>query len=989
VKHQHILTITALTLALLSACGTTQPTLSQLPQGLPTGVQTAPSNNGRLGARAITNLLQETSLSAWGKKANVTLTDLNGFTKVGITDATTGWTGRAIPNSSAGDTYTATLEVKGTGTIQLFLQKGGGDFAQYTNKNITLSGTATTVTITTLKPADGFALQVGMTNITSASNLEARNLVVTKGVADTTGGSTTTPVTVAALSSWAKGTGVSVVDNGDTFYKITTTSASFVNTPVTVAAGQTYRYSATFKGTGSVNLFWQQRGGAYTQYAEKTFSLSGTAQTITFDTVIPSDGAPAQIGIGSIATTDTVFVKDVKVEGLNVQDQTPPTVTNFVVSNPYNNKIEIKVDFSEPVSRERSFLEANQVPKVLQVAWQADNRSATWHILMGDGDPMPSQVSVFFVDENLNRTKVTRSLDVPLQTKDFETPTSLTALSQTLSNASFPPPPRENMSNQEAICALNNYLFGKNEDCIRLSFPQKFSISVDSSTVTVPYIKIYSNTSDSVANNYFPITVQSVEGNVELFKKRVRYEFQFENFSYSPKGRQSLYCCSYWVPSVNFYFGFPRFYKEMGYVLGWTPNRPQKVRINAYIDGKYMASTQVFTIELLREPCANCSELDPGAPYLPPTPSNPQTPSPSQPQYPNPQTPPAIPFPIPDEEQVENPAPDDSALDTPFTGVFPESDEIVGQDVAQVDINQDGTAVSTDWSAPNSDQLYINAVNTQRAVRCDVYRTKRAQYNSNRRLKKLLIFYEYDCSDIVTGTVLMVTQGNWFSSVLPIAFAYDTGKKFKLTLDIGRPNPGYDYDYNVKLTFNYRTLTGIQATGPTTDCFRISKMERYRACKPTIVNITNYLTNPAVKVRQQTRQGVAYDYERRVAGPSLVVVPFRYGVPGTDPLNMLEIDGYRGDTMLEAKKAISQNATSFVPTTRPKRYVDREKWRWSNELLRHEQIMMEYGDRNSRNPYLKNPFGKLEIIVSDVRMVPFAQQLLSELAIEATVIHTP
>jgi hypothetical protein len=327
VKHQHILTITALTLALLSACGTTQPTLSQLPQGLPTGVQTAPSNNGRLGARAITNLLQETSLSAWGKKANVTLTDLNGFTKVGITDATTGWTGRAIPNSSAGDTYTATLEVKGTGTIQLFLQKGGGDFAQYTNKNITLSGTATTVTITTLKPADGFALQVGMTNITSGSNLEARNLVVTKGVADTTGGGTTTPVTVAALSSWAKGAGVSVVDNGDTFYKITTTSASFVNTPVTVIAGQTYRYSATFKGTGSVNLFWQQRGGAYTQYAEKTFSLSGKAQTITFDTVIPSDGAPAQIGIGSIATTDTVYVEDVRIESI-VVSSTPPVIIN-------------------------------------------------------------------------------------------------------------------------------------------------------------------------------------------------------------------------------------------------------------------------------------------------------------------------------------------------------------------------------------------------------------------------------------------------------------------------------------------------------------------------------------------------------------------------------------------------------------------------------------------------------------------------------------
>jgi hypothetical protein len=344
VKHQQLLTITALTIALLSACGTTQPTLIQAPQGLTTGFQTQPSENGRFGARAITNLLQETSLIAWGKKANVTLTDLNGFTKVGITDTATGWTSRVVPNSSAGDTYTATLEVKGTGTVQLFLQKGGGDFAQYTNKNITLTGTTTTVTITTVKPADGLALQVGMTNITTGNNLEARNLVVTKGVADT-GGGTATPVTVAALSSWTKGAGVTVVDNGDTFQKITTTNASYVNTPVDVIAGQTYRYTATLKGTGTINLFWQQRNSPYTQYATKAVTLTGTEQIITFDTIIPSDGTPAQIGIGAINTTETVYVKNIKVENVNA---TTGLTGNFALNDP------IKPVYSSAISAQIS-----------------------------------------------------------------------------------------------------------------------------------------------------------------------------------------------------------------------------------------------------------------------------------------------------------------------------------------------------------------------------------------------------------------------------------------------------------------------------------------------------------------------------------------------------------------------------------------------------------------------------------------------------------
>ena len=81
-KHQHILALTALTIALLSACGTTQPTLSQAPQNLTTGFQTQPSNSGRFGARAagawettrLTTGYDDLTSSAWTKVSGLTVT---------------------------------------------------------------------------------------------------------------------------------------------------------------------------------------------------------------------------------------------------------------------------------------------------------------------------------------------------------------------------------------------------------------------------------------------------------------------------------------------------------------------------------------------------------------------------------------------------------------------------------------------------------------------------------------------------------------------------------------------------------------------------------------------------------------------------------------------------------------------------------------------------------------------------------------------------
>jgi hypothetical protein len=332
VKHQHLLTITALTIGLLAACGTT-PQLKPI-QGSPpsTLFQTTP-NSGRLGALAagawettrLTTGFDDLTSSAWVKSAGLSVTANALANTVDALDSqldkltgtsTTAMYANTKININAGETIDVSVVVAGSGTIHVWTQNTN-DYSPIAGKDVTLtlSSTPQRVVIAGVQKPTGVNnnIQLVIGDINSTETVYVGGVRTRATDTGTTGG-TTTPITVAPLPSWDKGPGVSMVDNLDTFQKITTTNASFVNTAVAVTVGETYRYTATLKGTGSILLVWQQRGGAYTKYVQKTVVLTGTAQTVSFDSVIPSNGAPAQIGISDINTTETVFVKDIKIE---------------------------------------------------------------------------------------------------------------------------------------------------------------------------------------------------------------------------------------------------------------------------------------------------------------------------------------------------------------------------------------------------------------------------------------------------------------------------------------------------------------------------------------------------------------------------------------------------------------------------------------------------------------------------------------------------
>jgi hypothetical protein len=316
---------------------------------LPNNAISGSENSGRFGIQAagawettrLTTGYDDLTSSAWTKSSGLTITANSLANTADTLDAqldklTHTQTGTKYANTriniNTGETIDVSVVLAGSGSVRFWLQNTN-DFTEIKGVNVTLTSTPQRVILTNVQRPTGTnnSIQLVIGDIASTETVHvggARTRATDTGATGGGTGGTTTPVTVAALSSWAKGAGVSMVDNGDTFQKITTTNASYVNTPVAVLAGQTYRYTATLRGTGDINLFWQQRNSPYSQYATKAVTLTGTAQIITFDTLIPSDGTPAQIGIGSIATTDTVYVKDLKIEQVNSSTGTPVVTVN-------------------------------------------------------------------------------------------------------------------------------------------------------------------------------------------------------------------------------------------------------------------------------------------------------------------------------------------------------------------------------------------------------------------------------------------------------------------------------------------------------------------------------------------------------------------------------------------------------------------------------------------------------------------------------------
>jgi hypothetical protein len=308
--RKRIFSTTVLLIALLSACNVQpQPIGSNKTNPQDVNAINGNTQSGRLGAQAVTQLFSEANLSTWSKAPEVSSLVYNsstGFTKVNVA-TNFGWMNRIIPNSSATDTYTATIEAKGSGNVTFFFQKSGGDFIKYFTQTITLSSTVQTYTISFVKPADGFNIQVGLGSIPTTSNLEARNLNVKKGIPD----NQLTNTSDLNSTSWVRNN-VNVKDWDGNYSRVSNPTANngWVNQRSTQTAAGRYKLAVDLRGSGSVKLIAQKGGGDFADYTSYVITLSNNAKNyqLVFDK--PSDGFPIQFLISDVNLNELVWIRN-------------------------------------------------------------------------------------------------------------------------------------------------------------------------------------------------------------------------------------------------------------------------------------------------------------------------------------------------------------------------------------------------------------------------------------------------------------------------------------------------------------------------------------------------------------------------------------------------------------------------------------------------------------------------------------------------------
>jgi Domain of unknown function (DUF1929) len=220
------------------------------------------------------NLLVEVSNFAapiWGK-GNVTVqSNVDGeFDQ--LTSYSIGYVNQRT-NIKAAGSYTARVTLKGSGSAELFLQRGGGDYAQYIRQSLDLGPQAVQVSVTTQKPNDGFPMQFGIASIDKGDNIQASLSELVAG--------TSTPATI---------TGVSLNAN-----------------PSSVKVYQASLLQATVTGTGSfssaVTLSVQPASATLTALPTGGYEFKA-ATPGTYSITATSSGDPSKTAMTSISVTD-------------------------------------------------------------------------------------------------------------------------------------------------------------------------------------------------------------------------------------------------------------------------------------------------------------------------------------------------------------------------------------------------------------------------------------------------------------------------------------------------------------------------------------------------------------------------------------------------------------------------------------------------------------------------------------------------------------
>lgn len=141
-----------------------------------------------------TNLLTEVSNFAapvWTKGNVVVQTNVDGdFDQ--LTSSTRGYVNQRTSVKAAGS-YTARVTLKGVGPTEVFLQRGGGDYAQYIRQGVILGPQAVRISVSTQKPDDGYPLQFGIASIDNGEKVLA-------SLSEVVAGSGTVTPTITAVN---------------------------------------------------------------------------------------------------------------------------------------------------------------------------------------------------------------------------------------------------------------------------------------------------------------------------------------------------------------------------------------------------------------------------------------------------------------------------------------------------------------------------------------------------------------------------------------------------------------------------------------------------------------------------------------------------------------------------------------------------------------------------------------------------------------------
>jgi Domain of unknown function (DUF1929) len=263
-----------------------------------------------------TNLLvspNNLTVSAWIKGPGLTVQanaepNLSRLTK---TNAGTSYIGQRS-NATAVGTYSARAFLKGTGTVSLYLQRAGGDYAVYTRQNVLLTNAGVLVTVSVSKPADGYKIQMGIGDLQSGETVLTGQAEMVFGSFDLnppppSSGNILLESNNFASVVWTKGTVVVNANVDGDFDQITSSSLGYITQRTSVKTAGTYTARVTLKGSGSVEMFLQRGGGDYALYIRQGLILSAQAVQVSVTTQKPDDGYPLQFGLSSINVGENVL----------------------------------------------------------------------------------------------------------------------------------------------------------------------------------------------------------------------------------------------------------------------------------------------------------------------------------------------------------------------------------------------------------------------------------------------------------------------------------------------------------------------------------------------------------------------------------------------------------------------------------------------------------------------------------------------------------